>query len=860
MLRKAACPVALICLAALLTVASDACAGNAHNHRFQDVLDCRFRIDSALDLGYSRLAGAVSTAAAGDTNALKTSVAEYFITHKRRCKIKQWPPHENSKLRADAFLEDEYILGIHPGYRLKRSLTWRENPAKSDNWMFMLNAFDILRSVTDTYRASGDTRYSERAKNLILDFIEDNYDFRRLPGRYSWYDHAVAYRAIYLVDFYIHCIYMHDCDAGFMLELLELVWRHAVYLSKSRYYSSKTNHGMFSNIALLRISLAFPEFRDSESWRDTAVSRMERQVQDNFTECGVHKEYSPGYHVLTTKLIERFVEDCRVDRRIELSSDLKDRMKSIKTNIPYFFLPDGMYSLIGDTQLLPAEEALRPLAAHNPYIRYVQTSGKRGRPPRGRSKAMRDAQIFVMRSGWGEERPYEEESCLIADLTAYGNAHQHKDFMSFELYAKGYRWITDLGPFSYNFSDPRRIYIKSSIAHNVVVPYREETKHLVRKSRLEYESPSPTTRPRRLDPLEVKLNQIAMIGNTEDRISLLEGLLSDYVGDFEDRILIMLAFSYLETDTDSKAAEDCLMRVIDKGSQNEYYDVASELLSLKDEIPDLNDLEKKGSDDDHHREPVQAGTRGVEIKSRGKNATLPGDPSSRENLSNKSGLHAIEADQRNRPVVDHWLSESNYDYLEGHFNYTWFFKHSRSILFVRPHYFLVVDRLDTEDPCTFRQLFHMPPDVEVLERSGGYTLSVGDSLKCLFLRIAGPGELRGRIVRGHRDPELQGWYSGKFGNFEAAPVVEYSFEAEEGSYFLAHLFVPAGKEDISGFEVEIRNGESWDPGELEPLHLVITEPHHRTSIKLMPSSIFVPSPKGPMADEDPHIKVARRRK
>ncbi len=839
--------------------------------RYLDVLDKKFDLEYEIDLSRREFGEAAALLERGDTACCRALILDRLLEGRHRFRLEHWPSYDDALARADSLLDNVFILGVHEPVRLTDDLKWTENnPSGSKNWEFNLHALDILCSLNAAYRATGDGRYLDRGERLIRDYAADNFDSGKIPSHYSWYDHSVAYRSIHTIDFWR--VWLHaGCGREFARLYLEFIWRHAVYLEKKKYYTAGTNHGIYQNVALLRIALAFPEFRSAGMWRALAIERMEKQVSDNFTSDGIHREFSPGYHILSTRLLACFLDDLGADEGAHLSGRYKRTLGMARRNSVYLFHPDGRIATIGDTSLMEADAGLGPIAGRNPGIRWVATGGRRGHPPRRRSMAFHQAQLFVMRSGWGLSRPLREESCLIADFCPYGKAHQQDDYLSFELTGRGFRWIVDPGVFSYTPSDKRRKYVISPQAHNVIIPYRlggatsgARVKSGTGRGKTAIKRPA------------VNIDLIESIQNTETRIRECERALERAGGADEDRLLLVLAISYDELGTEPEKARAALERIIAKGPDNDSYEVANQLLATIGIAPSDIDLVEEAAP--AYEEPALRET-GPRLVSRigtlrPKSASPGGEAAIGQGAGRERGPNAPSATLKAMmpskklglptdaaPIVDFWITNHDYDYVEGRFKYNNLFEHARAILFVKPHCFLVVDRIkSSEANTTFKQLFHVAPAVSVSKRGDGFVLEAGDSVSCLLEVLSAPENVESEVIEGQRSPEYQGWYSGTFGNFEPAPVIQFSFTPPmPGNYFFAHLFVPAGRDGIERYRVEVNGECRWEKYEPSPIEFEIVEPGHRTTVSILPSNRFTLSGRIPDVS-GPSIEVTRLRR
>jgi hypothetical protein len=446
----------------------------SQRHRNTDNLRSQFNLCKELDVTAPGLEQVYALRVDNDLTACEESAISYFLSRAEPAVLAPVSGRHDAVERGDDILENRYRFWTYDSYELPADLTWNENPAQSRNWAFMLHTFEFLWILNAAYEATGDVRYLERGKELVADFARDNYDPAALPSKeFSWYDHTASNRAIFLIDFWRHLTASGANERSFTRTCIELIWRHALFLSNPQNYNPKSNHGLFSALALLRISLEFPEFIDADKWRLIAIEWIETQIRNNFSATGVHLEFSPWYQLWAAGLLEQFRRDCYFNG-LALSRGFLTHQPGIIASITHFVFPDGTLSQIGDSDARPNEKLMDVARLASPSLNYALTAGREGKRPAIGSAGFLDAKLFVMRSGWGEKRPLCEESCLIANWTGTASAHDQQDFLSFEMYARGQKWLTDLGRWGYNYQDERRKFIVSPRAHNIMTFFHPE--------------------------------------------------------------------------------------------------------------------------------------------------------------------------------------------------------------------------------------------------------------------------------------------------------------------------------------------------------------------------------------------------
>ena len=146
--------------------------------------------------------------------------------------------------------------------------------------------------------------------------------------------------------------------------------------------------------------------------------------------------------------------------------------------------PDGLTPALsdGDQGDFRTVLALGAELLDRPDLRWVATGGTAGTPPEHTAGNFPVGGYYTQRSGWGTDRPYEQERWLVLDAGPLGDGgHGHYDQLSVEAAAAGRLLVVDPGRYTYDADDPAgwRHWFKGTAAHNTVcvdgldqTPYR----------------------------------------------------------------------------------------------------------------------------------------------------------------------------------------------------------------------------------------------------------------------------------------------------------------------------------------------------------------------------------------------------
>jgi hypothetical protein len=275
-----------------------------------------------------------------------------------------------------------------------------------------------------------------------------------------------------MCQLWVVCRFARAEDAEFMREVISAVLRHGRRLEHERFYRANHNHGITQAYALIVAGCLFPWLPEASNWVNLGRLRLERQMFENVSDEGMHREHSPYYHFY---VFNQFLYAYQFGAAygIEFSQQFVDRLKKMLRCAAYILKPNGTLPAIGDTCmtspiLLRPEDVMELFSEASRMYLYSYTAGVEGIRPEANSLLLKEAGVAVLRSGWGSERPFQDEVFATIRTCTFNTSHIHRDQLSFELYAYGGDLIVDSGG-PYAYGDPLREYFLSTSAHNTVV-------------------------------------------------------------------------------------------------------------------------------------------------------------------------------------------------------------------------------------------------------------------------------------------------------------------------------------------------------------------------------------------------------
>ena len=448
----------------------------------------------------------------------KYTDAEYLAhqreIHKARCeKAVAWIKKDanNEKVLSDLTKAAEYSmqnLFIIPGSRGQRIFVgnpprWSDSITDDEEGLWVLNRTHYFHELVKLYHLVGEAEYAKKVlgdmENWIdtcplprlVDGTETEEEFQAIRRTFSglspWRSLEVGIRMFDSWNF-VYDSLLHDelMTPELHSKIARSFYEHALVLrTMSPIYWPKAdhNHYLHEMLGLFEIACLFPDFKESDAWREFAVHELGRCAKAQFAEDGGQIEGSPNYHNGCLSMFFAFVEAARAFK-VDVPDYLFDVCKKATDYALATIGADGIVTPFGDTGC----SAIGPNLAY----RYYTAFGELGATAKIFSlhpnldpdvipeEVQAEARAFAENAVGEDNRQrqidqYFARTSWRRDASQFGfmchspvcNGHSHQDPMTFTLYLNGDLVVVDPSHYTYRECPERRLF-KSAQYHSTL--------------------------------------------------------------------------------------------------------------------------------------------------------------------------------------------------------------------------------------------------------------------------------------------------------------------------------------------------------------------------------------------------------
>jgi len=366
--------------------------------------------------------------------------------------VSLFPVKSPAEQVAEEIIQNGWALGKHEPFPITAPIDWNHLRDEDRSWSFHLHSWDPIEALMVTYQLTSSSRYLDSCLEVAEDWIRSN------PPEDPTDDDI-------------------ETDTAESLSLLD----HLAYLENDENFVSHNNHGFYQAAGQLAATKRFDWLTPMNQAEVQAAGRVNQLIDDQFTPEGVHREHSPGYHLMVYESLRAIAEAGFVEHDVALCQ----KFRKIEEALAWMIMPNGHLVMFGDTDSRSVD--MRPLpdaSCESQALRFGLTVGQEGQAPQERIKAFPQSGLVVLRSDWSDDpETYPSASYLAQQCAFHSRTHKHADDLSFVWYDHGGEILIDPGRYGYIgetqpgsalhedgfwYSDPKRIYVESTRAHNTV--------------------------------------------------------------------------------------------------------------------------------------------------------------------------------------------------------------------------------------------------------------------------------------------------------------------------------------------------------------------------------------------------------
>ena len=353
----------------------------------------------------------------------------------------------------------------YPAHFCGDDINWNSRPVPDMEWVWQLNRMYFWNAMGKVYWHTGDEKYASAWCEQIVDWIQKNPNDRE--HRYAWRSIEAGIRGHSWTGLYQHFLDSPHFTSDVLVAFLNSCYDHAEYLMTK--YRTGSNWGLMEAEGMAFIAMTFPEFKESEKWRNEAFRRLNNEINIQVYPDGHQRELAIGYHLGCIGWFLRTYELAKLNHLDDAFEDAYLERIEKMCEVPMkLCLPDGTNVQFGDAWSgTPGQHSERFLEWSKLFKRddflYLATEGKEGVKPGATTYALKESGLYSMRSSWDKQA-----ICLVLKCGPDGGGHCQPDNGTFDVYAGGRNLMPDAGSYIYSGDPEGRAWFRQTKIHQTL--------------------------------------------------------------------------------------------------------------------------------------------------------------------------------------------------------------------------------------------------------------------------------------------------------------------------------------------------------------------------------------------------------
>ena len=399
-----------------------------------------------VNLSYPGLEAVKSSVQAGDYDAAKKALAEYYKARKKpgwywdKPKEALWTPRVQTS--ADEVLARKFNF-LSKIAQLDKKIDWAANPCDDREWAWSLNRHHYFQTLAIAYAEGGGEKYAADFDDIVTDWILRN----PVPAEVSNGSHAwrTIEAGIRMWSSWPTAWHVFRNSPSFTTDarilMLKSFAEHADYLLK---FQTGGNWNLMESNGLLHVGALFPEFKSARTWRHTAVERLVKQMRTQVYPDGAQFELTTAYHNLSFWNLLQPVVLRHVAGGFDFPKEYYESLLRMQKYNAGVMRPDRMSPATNDSDPVNQLDRLKAQILALGGSEVTETKPLLEVKPEKKSAFFPYSGMMCMRTG---DQP--DDLYLMMDAGPFGAGHQHEDKLNLEVYAYGRPLIVDPGRYAY---------------------------------------------------------------------------------------------------------------------------------------------------------------------------------------------------------------------------------------------------------------------------------------------------------------------------------------------------------------------------------------------------------------------------
>lgn len=361
-------------------------------------------------------------------------------------------------------------------------IDWNDHQNDDPEWCFMLNRMDYLDHLLLASLLTGEIRYTDKAKEYILNWITAHPNIVSEPSTRTL---DTGIRVMNWMEALPYLSMLHVLNEDELTRITDSMLAQMQYLKENYLPKYKTsNWGSIQTCAIVSVLPFLRADFLSDPLYQWALDEMTLQFSIQVYPDGMHWEQSTMYHIEVLNYSMKAVHYMGLHLQ-PCPSAVKEQVYALAKALAGQLTPSGEIETFGDSDRVCARDVLSRAALlfDDPTFRFVgldeldpESLYVLGVPAAQRYATLlasapqsmhydgEDSGMYTLRSSWDKDASF-----TMFTNGSLGSGHGHSDNLHLSACYQGDPVLIDCGRFTYREDHPLRVQLKGMAAHNGVM-------------------------------------------------------------------------------------------------------------------------------------------------------------------------------------------------------------------------------------------------------------------------------------------------------------------------------------------------------------------------------------------------------